>query len=383
MGAVDLPYLDSIRSKGRTYYYYRRGRLRRRIEGEPGSEAFHAAYARMHALAEAVPASPAAPVEPRSLAALIDAYRASSRWTQGIAQATRNDYDKALVPLREKYGRMHVSAITRPLVLAIQERYATAVRPDQTVRPTPRRANRMVAVLSILLSHAVDLGWRTDNPALRPRKLRTGPGWRAWTDLEIRTVLEAVSTPAPVRLAIQLALATGQRGEDLIAMTWSAYDGTAVEVVQGKTGARVWVPVNRRVRAVLAIERDRIGAAAGTILTRQDGRAWKIDHFRHAMGAAIRDAGVVGVVAHGLRATAATWLAEAGCSEREIMAITGHTSSQSVSGYVRDASRRIGAASAVRKLEKHRPGTAGAKPQGSGGAKPLRAVRAGPDKSPS
>ncbi|AQU86625.1 hypothetical protein B0W47_03150 [Komagataeibacter nataicola] len=58
------------------------------------------------------------------------------------------------------------------------------------------------------------------------------------------------------------------------------------------------------------------------------------------MGAQIRAAGLTGIVTHGLRTTVARWMAEAGCSEREIMAITGHTSPAMVSRYVREASQK-------------------------------------------
>jgi len=92
---------------------------------------------------------------------------------------------------------------------------------------------------------------------------------------------------------------------------------------------------------------------ADNILTRLDGKRGKIDHFRHAMSDAIRASGLKGVVTHGLRATAATWLAEAGCSEGEIMAITGHSTSASVARYTRGEHQKVQATAAIEKLERH------------------------------
>lgn len=54
-------------------------------------------------------------------------------------------------------------------------------------------------------------------------------------------------------------------------------------------------------------------------------------------------------VVHGLRKTAARKLAEAGCSEDEIMSVTGHASAQMVRLYVRGAKRSKMADSAVLK----------------------------------
>ncbi|WP_241694432.1 hypothetical protein [Komagataeibacter melomenusus] len=58
-----------------------------------------------------------------------------------------------------------------------------------------------------------------------------------------------------------------------------------------------------------------------------------------------------GIVWHGrLRATAASWLAEMGCTEHEIMSITGHTTTASVSVYVRYAEQKTRAVNAIAKL---------------------------------
>jgi len=53
---------------------------------------------------------------------------------------------------------------------------------------------------------------------------------------------------------------------------------------------------------------------------------------------------------HGLRKAAAARLAELGCSEFEIMAITGHQTSKEVTRYTKGASQKLRAASALAKL---------------------------------
>ncbi len=60
------------------------------------------------------------------------------------------------------------------------------------------------------------------------------------------------------------------------------------------------------------------------------------------------------MVTHGLDTTVAKWMAEASCSEREIMSITVRTTSVSVSKHVRDADQGTQAKGAVLKLESHR-----------------------------
>lgn len=362
MARIDLPYVDSTTAKGKTYYYYRREGVRQRIKGTPGDAQFLAEYTRLHNAAEKaeIKAKERPSIAPGSLAALIVAYRSSPEYS-GTAPATKVDYHKALDPLASEYGHLSVSDMPRKFVFWLRDHYATKPAEKEGDAPikTPRRANRMITVLSILLSWAVNREWRPDNPALRVPKLKTDGGYRAWTDTEIDQMLTAATTTEDVKAAVILALATGQRGQDLIKMTWADYDGEGIYITQGKTKARVWVPLHARARQMLDTTPRTL---APTILTRTDGQPWKIDHFRHEMGDQIRAAGLVGLVTHGLRTTAAKWLAEAGCSEREIMSITGHTSSAMVSRYVREASQKTRARSAADKMARYREKEENAKP---------------------
>ena len=53
---------------------------------------------------------------------------------------------------------------------------------------------------------------------------------------------------------------------------------------------------------------------------------------------------------HGLRKAAAARLAELGCTEFEIMAITGHQTSKEVTRYTKAASQRTRAEAAFKKM---------------------------------
>jgi len=60
-------------------------------------------------------------------------------------------------------------------------------------------------------------------------------------------------------------------------------------------------------------------------------------------------------VLHGLRKAAARRLAEAGCTEKEIAAVTGHTTLKEVARYTRAADQNRLAAGAVAKLTEQKP----------------------------
>lgn len=376
MAVVRLPYLKLVRNPyGRVFAYYSRGGARFPLppppqrDGDLPDEAFLTAYRQRHAAfqaAEAAAAERATALVPGSFAALLATYRASPEWSQ-LKPSTRADYEKAMAPIEDRLGPQLVARFERKHVRMLRDLYARKPKLAKNGQPeldragqpvlilTPRRANKVVTVLSILLSYAVDpLGWRPDNPALRAKKLRTEGGYRAWSEAEVAQLL----AHAPdLRTAVLLALGTGQRSGDLVRMTWRDYDGTAIAAVPEKTrttsGITLWVPCHPDVAAEL----DRAKSArpstpfpAATILVRPDGQPWDVLQFQTAMSKAIRAAGLRGVVLHGLRATSATWLAEAGCTDSELQAIFGWTSTRMAAHYRRGADRKLQASAAIEKL---------------------------------
>ncbi len=126
--------------------------------------------------------------------------------------------------------------------------------------------------------------------------------------------------PSYLRLAMLLALNTGQRQGDLLRLPWSAYDGTRIKLRQRKTGAYVSIPVADALKAAL----DGASRRSPIILTNSDGKPWSESGFQSAWGKATMRAEIHGLTFHDLRGTAVVILARAGCTEVEIYSITGH-----------------------------------------------------------
>ena len=159
------------------------------------------------------------------------------------------------------------------------------------------------------------------NPCERGGRLyrRGGRAEKIWTDADEVAFLERA--PAHLHLALLLALWTGQRQGDLLRLPWSSYDGTHIRLRQGKTGARVVIPVGTPLKAAL----DATPKVSTIVLTSTDGKPWTSDGFRASWRKACKVAGVVGVTFNDLRGTAVTRLAIAECTEAEIATITGHS----------------------------------------------------------
>lgn len=362
MAMVPIPHVQTFRARGKTYHYYRRHPVRVRLTGAPGSAEWQAAYEQAevswHAARAGAAPRPGRPAHaPGTIGALIASYRATTGWA-GLAEATRRDYEKGLGWLEARHARGPVATMQRPQVIRLRELAAwklDAKTGEKTI--VPSRANKMLAVLSILMEHARDLGWRRDNPVTGVAKVATdGEGYRPWAPAEIAAFLR--TSDEFWALALTLALCTGQRGQDVVRMGWSAYDGAAIEVVQEKTGAKAWLPVHPDLKALL----DATPRTGLFLLMRPDRRLqkkgqparppkpWPVNAFQKAAGDAIAAAGLSGVVWHGLRATAASYLAEGGSSDAEIMAITGHRTAKMAQHYRRGAQQKTLATAAVGKM---------------------------------
>jgi len=136
------------------------------------------------------------------------------------------------------------------------------------------------------------------------KKLKSGDGHRPAEESEIAQFRARHAVFTLKRVAFELALNTGQRGQDVIAMKKEDMREREIHVVQEKTGARVWLPMPADLRAALGPwMKDRIGL----ILTTPTGRAMKEDYFRHMMREAYDEAGLPqDFTTHGLRYAAAT-----------------------------------------------------------------------------
>jgi integrase len=327
---IDLPYVRCYRARGKLYCYYRRDERQIRLKGDPGSADFAAHYEAVHRGWDA----PGGSVLYGSLAWLVQEYRADPRF-QRLKPATKASYERYLAELLDGREAADWRTVTRAKVIAVRNKH----------QDSPRRANYFVQLLSILGEVAIDRDIRTDNPAKGVEKLKGGAGWRAWEPEELLWC-EGLLPPGPLRLAYFLALYTGQREADVLAMTWRSIEDGMIEVTQSKTGATVWIPVH----ATLREELDTADRRGFHIVSTQAGRAYSLDGFKSLWWRFIKDAGLPGVQFHGLRKNATAALAEAGCTTEQIKAITGHKTDAMVTFYTKSARQKLLARQAMRLL---------------------------------
>ena len=321
-----VKHIKSYRSKGKLYRYHRK-------TGEPLPEDGEKAAAKAAKINETLGRGPSDVVR-GSIDHIIGLYKASVEYKE-LAPRTTKDYDRDMKWFADSIGSEPIASIDVAFVEGMRDR----------LLEQPAKARKLMATLSILINTASRRGlYRAENPVKLVRKPKYGE-YPEWPDSAVERFKKC---PIPELVwAVELGLHTGQRGEDVIVMRWDQIRNGEIEVKQGKTGETVWIPIHSRLQAVL----DRVERRATTILTRPDGRPWNIDYFRHSLKVEIDKLGLTGLTFHGLRKSASRRLAEAGCSERHIQAITGHQTSAMVQHYTKGARRKKLAKAAVVKLE--------------------------------
>jgi integrase len=278
-----------------------------RLLSKPGTEAF------MAELMGHRNTQQKQPKQEETLGGLIDQYKTATEFT-GLKDKTRKDYERYLAIIEDTFGDM-------PLKVAEDQRARGVFKQwRDTFASTPRKADYLWTTLARLLSFGRDRGRLKANVCEKGGRLYAPDRREAiWTETHVSRFL--TSATRELQLALLLALWTGQRQGDLLALRWDAVVDGALRLRQSKRGARVVVPISATLKAAL----DATERRGDTILTNTRGRPWTSDGFRTSWALSCHRAGIEGVTFNDLRGTAVTRLALAGCTVPEIASITGHS----------------------------------------------------------
>jgi integrase len=333
---IKLPYVNRVMAKGRFYYRYRREGMLISLPCDPSMPEFMDAYYRIHASFEKPNDKEGIGVAiPGSIAELIADFKKSAEF-MSLSPRTKELYLAHLDDISDRFGKFQIRSMTRNVVMTYRD----------SLLDNPGKANNALKVLSRLYSFAIDRDKADVNPVSRVKKLKLG-SYRPWTLEEIGKFR---TKAAPhMRLALNLALYTGQRQSDVLKMRWEQIKDGGIEVRQQKTGKELWIPLHKN----LQTEINQLPRTGGTILVTVNGKAYgNRDWFSAEWKKTSREAGLPeDCVFHGLRKTAAVFLAEAGCTNEQIKAITGHTTETMVAYYTRGANQRTLAREAMTKFE--------------------------------
>lgn len=338
MRKPNLPFLDFVTANGRTYIYFRRGKVRKRLPDDLDSREFSDAYWDCRS-------GKAKASSKHTWNNLIVSYYQSPEFKR-LSPGTQSNYRRHCEAIREKNGPKDMRSFRRKHAIAARD----------LLQDTWSKANERVAVLSALCRHAVDKEWIERNPVEDVKKL-TGGGYEAWPDAKLSAYEKAAGDRSIARTAFELGIGTGQRIGDCCAMQWSDFDGEYMAVVQEKTKAKIWVYCPIRLRSYL----KELPKTGRHILARNLSQPLGKRAVQKAVEDVREKIGVLDgpgrLVIHGWRYTAAKQLAEAGCSDAEIQSVTGHKTLTMVQKYRSQANQKRVSKAAQNRREQNGDGT--------------------------
>ncbi|MGJ5618496.1 tyrosine-type recombinase/integrase [Sulfitobacter sp. MF3-043] len=325
-------------------YYRRPGQPKIRLRGPSGSPEFLTDYKR----------AAAGPAEPKSTSDIVGRVVAGS--IKGLCvEYYKSAMFRELDPRTQKVRRailerfcQHKGDGDKPYRMLLPKH--VRVRRDEMM-DRPEAANSLVKALRQLFKFAMRYDLHDSNPAIGIEYLSgNADGFHSWTLDEIEKFENTHAIGTSARLALALALYTGQRRADLVQFGKQHVRDGWLTFTQHKN--RNSKPVRMEIPIIPALQRVLDESPTGdlTFLVTVFKRPFTSNGFGNRFRKWCDDAGLQNCSVHGLRKAAAARLAELGCTEQEIMAITGHRTSKEVTRYTRAASQKTRAESALRRM---------------------------------
>jgi integrase len=350
----DFPYLmeDKDRHGNDRAYVRRHGRKVRvaKLKGDPG---FALAYAEAMGELERAegrkdrPEFRAAPAG--SLGWLAAQYFASRRFTalDPKSQTTRRLVIEEC--LREPPNPR--SKVTMATCRIEQVTAAAVMMLMDRKQGLPGAANNRKKYLSAMFGWAVKAKHMKSNPARDAERVSYATeGFHTWTVEEVRQFEERHPIGTKARLALALLLFTGSRRGDAVTFGRQHVKGETLRFVPRKTKYKRKALSEKPVLPILASVIAASPTGDLTFLVTEYGKPFTPAGFGNWFRDRCNEAGLPHCSAHGLRKAGATLAAEAGATDRQLMAMFDWSSAAQANAYTEAANRKRLAAEASRLL---------------------------------
>jgi integrase len=332
------PHVYAVRDRhGKLRYrYVRKGWKSHYLPGEPGEGPFHSAYAQIVAQGpvSAVPIKGARKPTPHSLDDLFSRMKNSVRWskkkatTQQVqANAIEQFLNRTGKRTGKRYGERPAASVT---VAWLDEKFGE-------MADRPAAANNLRKFLAVMMDHAVKLGWRADNPVRFTDTFQESKdGFHTWTDAEIEQYRAHYPLGTMARLTLELALNTAARRCNIATLTRDDIASGRITTAHAKGSDETTVPLTATTRA--ALEALPAAPIKHLIVTTR-GKPFSVAGLGNKMREWCDDAGLSHCSMHGLRKAISRQLAEAGATDAQGQAVTGHKKATTFQHYRAKANR--------------------------------------------
>ena len=179
------------------------------------------------------------PTEDSRLSTLID-YYLNSKSYRNLTSTSQKEYELNLKVVRRDLGGVLLRNMSTTQVEAAY---------DEWIKKGIPRANKLAAILSIVLNKAIGLGIRIVNPVPHMDRVPNPPRKVTWEPEQVKAfLLTAYSewTGYSIGLIVHMAYEWGQRVGDMRLLTWDALDleNSRMDLTQSKRGADVHLPIS-------------------------------------------------------------------------------------------------------------------------------------------
>lgn len=222
--------------------------------------------------------------------------------------ATQKDYKGRIrrVLLPEFKGR-RVADITPEMVRALLRKK----------KANPIDANRSLAVLSKMMSRAIELDMRKDNPCSRMKKNKEAPRERWLDEHDLPPFLKALAAvEGPHADCIRFLTVTGWRVSEALSLTWDMVDlpRMIARLPDTKTGASDRA-LSTDAATIIDGQKHRVGFVFSG---RKGSQPVSYKRLREVLSDICAAAEIEPITPHVLRHTAATWAAISGAEAHEL-----------------------------------------------------------------
>lgn len=200
----------------------------------------------------------------------------------------------------------------------------------------PATVNREVDTLKSILSKAVEWGKLLASPARGIKRLKVeNTRTRTLTDDEQARLLAA--SPKKLRAILLLALITGARIGELLALRWEHVDADALTFLETKNGKSRRIPLSPAIKTVLGT----LARQHAWVFTNAQTEA-PYKSVRQVFNRAVTRAKILtgDVTLHTLRHTALSRMIADNLDDYTVMAVSGHSSTRMLARYTHPSEAR-------------------------------------------
>jgi integrase len=335
MTKLKLKYIDEyLDRQGTLRRYFRKGGKRLGpLPGDVGSEQFMSAYQAFLSGQQAAPIVTRSAAEGTFGRLITDYY--GSREFRDLKPNSRAGYKFALEPLVKLHGHRTAQLDHRQATKLIHDLGATR----------PGMANFSKSILQKVYKFAIRTGLCDTNPFLGIERFKGGEH-HTWNEGELKQFEDRWPLGTRERLAYSLLLYTAQRVGDVAKMRRQDITNGELHILQQKTGVELYLPVVPELELAMRACPTKGMALIGT----ETGAPYTRPGLSKFMRLAIAAAGLPGKCnSHGLRKAALRRLAEAGRTEKQIAAVSGHRTLKEIERYTKAADQRRMAKDAMKR----------------------------------